>query len=319
MAEHPIWTVLLLTLFIIICVLLVIVVLLQKGRGGGIGAAFGGMGSTAFGTRTGDVFTWVTIVLTALFLLVAVGSTLLVRPKPIPLSALVFTPSPKEPIDRSITVKISLSEENQSAEKPEIYYTLDGSTPARDEGTSSQYKSGVLIAPGTTIKAIAYAEERASSPVGESALWPEAADQRTDPDQRTGPNQPPRADDCRHAAGESPGVRPSDGAKDEIAGASHMLRSMTGFGSAIGKVEGIEYAVEIRSVNHRYFKASVKLPESWAGADVEIEQKLRHALQRGAITCTVRMKIPDDKAACRVNAAALNSYIEQLPLPGGRG
>ena len=91
-----------------------------------------------------------------------------------------------------------------------------------------------------------------------------------------------------------------------------MLRSMTGFGSAIGKVEGIEYAVEIRSVNHRYFKASVKLPESWAGADVEIEQKLRHALQRGAITCTVRMKIPDDKAACRVNAAALNSYIEQL-------
>ena len=191
MAEHPIWTVLLLTLFIIICVLLVIVVLLQKGRGGGIGAAFGGMGSTAFGTRTGDVFTWVTIVLTALFLLVAVGSTLLVRPKPIPLSALVFTPSPKEPIDRSITVKISLSEENQSAEKPEIYYTLDGSTPARDEGTSKQYKSGVLIAPGTTIKAIAYAEERASSPVGEAHYGPKPPTSATTPTSEPAPTSRP--------------------------------------------------------------------------------------------------------------------------------
>ena len=35
-----------------------------------------------------------------------------------------------------------------------------------------------------------------------------------------------------------------------------MLRSMTGFGSAGGQVEGIEYALEIRSVNHRYFKAA---------------------------------------------------------------
>jgi uncharacterized protein (TIGR00255 family) len=91
-----------------------------------------------------------------------------------------------------------------------------------------------------------------------------------------------------------------------------MLRSMTGFGSAGGRVEGIEYAVEIRSVNHRYFKAAIKLPESWASADVEIEQKLRHKLQRGAVTCTVRMKIPDDQAAYRVNTVALNSYIEQL-------
>ena len=60
------------TLFIVICILLILVVLLQKGRGGGLGAAFGGAGSSAFGTKTGDVFTWVTIVLTSLFLLLAI-------------------------------------------------------------------------------------------------------------------------------------------------------------------------------------------------------------------------------------------------------
>ena len=59
--------------FILVCILLILIVLLQKGRGGGLGAALGGGGgNTAFGTKTGDVFTLITIILTGLFLLVAV-------------------------------------------------------------------------------------------------------------------------------------------------------------------------------------------------------------------------------------------------------
>ena len=50
------WHILLGVLFLVICFLLIIIILLQKGKGGGLGAAFGGMGSSAFGTRTGDVF-----------------------------------------------------------------------------------------------------------------------------------------------------------------------------------------------------------------------------------------------------------------------
>ena len=68
-------------LFLIVCILLIVVVLLQKGRGGGLGAAFGGAGSSAFGTKTGDVFTWVTITLTGLFLLLAIITTLVYRPE----------------------------------------------------------------------------------------------------------------------------------------------------------------------------------------------------------------------------------------------
>ena len=91
-----------------------------------------------------------------------------------------------------------------------------------------------------------------------------------------------------------------------------MLRSMTGFGSASGQVDGIEYAVEVRSVNNRYFKASMKLPEFWSKADVDIEQVLRRQLTRGSVTASVRMRIPEDKAAYRVNMTALESYIAQL-------
>ncbi len=58
--------------FVIVCVLLIIVILLQKGRGGGLSGAFGGGGGySAFGAKTGDVFTWVTVGLTFMFVLIA--------------------------------------------------------------------------------------------------------------------------------------------------------------------------------------------------------------------------------------------------------
>lgn len=60
-------------LFALCCVALVLIVLIQKGRGGGLSAAFGGgMASGILGSKTGDFLTWVTIVLVSVFLLLAV-------------------------------------------------------------------------------------------------------------------------------------------------------------------------------------------------------------------------------------------------------
>jgi len=68
-------------LFILVCVALILIVLLQKGRGGGIGAAFGGGGAQSLlGTKTGDFLTWVTICLVALFLILAVLMGKFMRP-----------------------------------------------------------------------------------------------------------------------------------------------------------------------------------------------------------------------------------------------
>lgn len=67
--------------FIIICILLIVIVLLQKGKGGGLSAAFGGAGGqTAFGGKTGDVFTWATIVIVGIFLLMAMFLTMKYTP-----------------------------------------------------------------------------------------------------------------------------------------------------------------------------------------------------------------------------------------------
>ncbi len=58
---------------IVVCCVLMLVILIQRGRGGGLSGAFGGGGgSAAFGAKTGDVFTWITVGMAFLFLLLAV-------------------------------------------------------------------------------------------------------------------------------------------------------------------------------------------------------------------------------------------------------
>ncbi len=53
--------------------LLIGLVLLQKNRGSGLSGAFGGAGGhTAFGTKTGDFLTWVTVALVTVFLVLAI-------------------------------------------------------------------------------------------------------------------------------------------------------------------------------------------------------------------------------------------------------
>jgi preprotein translocase subunit SecG len=136
------------TLFIVICVLLVIVVLLQKGRGGGLGAAFGGAGASAFGTRTGDVFTWVTIVLTGLFLLMAVVTTIVLRPQPAIAMPVQFTPA-----EAAITAPVGITMFCQTPDA-EIHYTLDGSEPGRESPTYK--KTPVEVRSGVTLRAKAF-------------------------------------------------------------------------------------------------------------------------------------------------------------------
>jgi len=66
------WSYLLMTLLIIASVMLIIIILLQRGRGGGLAGAFGGLGGqSAFGTKAGDVFTKITIAIAIVWVLLA--------------------------------------------------------------------------------------------------------------------------------------------------------------------------------------------------------------------------------------------------------
>jgi preprotein translocase subunit SecG len=153
------------TLFIVICVLLIVVVLLQKGRGGGLGAAFGGVGSTAFGTKTGDVFTWVTIVLTALFVLLSIATTVALRPEKAVAARPEFIP-PQSPITVETSVSIAAPGVNVS-----IHYTVDGSEPT--EQSPKYEKNPVMVKPGTMLQARTYQPGRHPSPATSAFYGPQ--------------------------------------------------------------------------------------------------------------------------------------------------
>ena len=54
---------------------LILLVLIQRGRGGGLAGAFGGMGGqSAFGTKAGDVFTKITVGVATFWILLCVLS-----------------------------------------------------------------------------------------------------------------------------------------------------------------------------------------------------------------------------------------------------
>jgi preprotein translocase subunit SecG len=60
-------------IFLISAVALILIILVQKGRGGGLSAAFGGGAAGGIlGSKTGDFLTWVTIVLVGVFLTLAI-------------------------------------------------------------------------------------------------------------------------------------------------------------------------------------------------------------------------------------------------------
>src|SRR5258708_39390616 len=91
-----------------------------------------------------------------------------------------------------------------------------------------------------------------------------------------------------------------------------MIVSMTGFGDASGENDGTHYSVEIRSLNNRFFKPNIKLPDSVSGLEPELESMLREKLGRGSITYILKMRSDSAEAAYHLNIPALKSYLEQL-------
>ena len=70
-------------LWLFVAIALILIILIQKGKGGGLSGAFGGMGSASglLGTKTGDFLTWVTIGLVVVFLFLAVVMVKFYKPK----------------------------------------------------------------------------------------------------------------------------------------------------------------------------------------------------------------------------------------------
>src|SRR3982074_3590081 len=92
-----------------------------------------------------------------------------------------------------------------------------------------------------------------------------------------------------------------------------MIRSMTGFGAADGEVGGGRVSVEVRSVNHRFFSPSIKLPgvlNRWEG---DVREALKRGVTRGHVTLSARFeRDEEDGASSPIDEARFATYVSQL-------
>lgn len=87
---------------------------------------------------------------------------------------------------------------------------------------------------------------------------------------------------------------------------------MTGFGDASSNEQGSIYSVEVRSVNNKFLKTSIRIPDRLASLEPEIEQIVRAVISRGSVTVTINCTDTDEGAAQEINAPALRKYAQQI-------
>lgn len=87
---------------------------------------------------------------------------------------------------------------------------------------------------------------------------------------------------------------------------------MTGFGEARAQAPTFAVGVEVRSVNNRYLKVTVRGSDPYPMAEPELEKVVRRHVKRGTLHVHVRVDRQAKPTGLELNAAALDGYIRQL-------
>ncbi|MHC5108243.1 MAG: YicC/YloC family endoribonuclease [Planctomycetota bacterium] len=91
-----------------------------------------------------------------------------------------------------------------------------------------------------------------------------------------------------------------------------MILSMTGYGAAEHVESGTSYALELKSVNHRYLKLTIRLPELLQHCESSVEKIIRESIGRGSISASLRIRGDAAEAAGSINVGAAQHYVNQL-------
>ncbi len=91
-----------------------------------------------------------------------------------------------------------------------------------------------------------------------------------------------------------------------------MLLSMTGHGEAHRHEQNIVVAVEVRTINNRYFKLTVRSSENHAALQPQIEDVVRQQVRRGTVQVTLRVDREPSPDDYQLNEVVLASYRQQL-------
>ncbi len=91
-----------------------------------------------------------------------------------------------------------------------------------------------------------------------------------------------------------------------------MLLSMTGFGSASSRKDGVSLQVEIRTVNNKFYKSNVRLPDLLQSLEAEIDAIVAKQITRGSVTVSVKFMDSPEHGVATINSEILGNYLNKL-------
>lgn len=90
-----------------------------------------------------------------------------------------------------------------------------------------------------------------------------------------------------------------------------MIKSMTGYGRSQQLADGMNITVEIKSVNHRYFEFSSKLPRNYGFLDEKLKSFFNGRLTRGKMECYVQIEaVEEPDTVITLNHSLVKGYID---------
>lgn len=92
-----------------------------------------------------------------------------------------------------------------------------------------------------------------------------------------------------------------------------MIRSMTGYGKGSLNLEGREYQIEIKSVNHRYLDINIKMPRTLSYLEETVKKEISEQIKRGKIDVFVTFENNSQEGRnIKINKELAKIYINQL-------
>lgn len=92
-----------------------------------------------------------------------------------------------------------------------------------------------------------------------------------------------------------------------------MIKSMTGFGRGKLEVDGREYIIEIKSVNHKYSDISIKMPKNFSFVEDEIRKEINKNISRGKIDVNILyLNNGNKQEKVIINKALAKNYINEI-------
>lgn len=91
-----------------------------------------------------------------------------------------------------------------------------------------------------------------------------------------------------------------------------MVLSMTGFGEARTQADAVGVSVEVRAVNNRHLKLTVRGTEPYPLYESELEKVVRRHVRRGTLLVHVRVERQGQSAVPALNTVALAEYLKQI-------